>query len=131
MGYYKGEKAVFIGISPELTKKLFSGEFPKMGIMKGIDLLKYKEDYTFSRFICKLAIECLVWGLIENDLYNDVESLVCNELYKDIIRHARLGNKEGKPWPIDAELIYSYVPFEENDDYKIKCYFDKDNYNDD
>jgi len=121
---HNGEETILLGISPELVSKLYQGKFPDLAIMSGIDFYKYKDDYLFSRFLCKIAIEFLVYSFIKIGKYDEVEALVTNEVYNKIINFVRIGNREKKAWCVSAKVLKPYKLFEYNKKIKIKCYFE-------
>ncbi len=93
--------------------------------MKGINFYQYKNDYAFTRFLCKIAIESYVYGVIHCDKYNEAEALVTNEIFKEIITFVRIGNVTKTPWKVEASIIEDYKPFEDSKYHRIKCYFDE------
>ena len=119
-----GEETILLGISPEMVQKLYEGKLPEIALLKGVNFYKFKDDYLFSRFLCKIAIECLVYNFILYDKYDEIEALVTNEIYKEIINFVRIGNRLKKPWNITAKVLHDYMPFEKNEYYVCKCYFD-------
>ena len=65
--------------------RLYNGTFPEVMILKGINLSKYVNDYNFSRFVCKIALESVIYGLIENKMYDETSVMKLRENYKPMI----------------------------------------------
>lgn len=124
-----GEKNILIGISPDMCKRVYDGTFPEVLVLKGINIYKYCNDYNFSRFVCKIALESLIYSMIKNNMYTEINLCTFRELYKPMVEFVRFGNRNKNAWPMSVCEIYNYVPFDEKNRTHLKCYFDE--YNDD
>ncbi len=122
-----GEKQVLVDISPEMCMRLYNGSFPEVTILKGINLSKYVNDYNFSRFVCKIALESVIYGMIENKVYDEINILKLREKYKPMIEFVRLGNRNKKLWPMKVDEIYNYIPLKDDKKIYLKGYFDEPN----
>lgn len=120
-----GEKTLLVGISPQMCGELYDRTFPETMLLNSVNLSKYVDDYNFSRFISKIALELLIYSLIENKMYTETNLLTFRELYKEMVKFVRFGNRNKKNWPMKVLEVYHYMPFDENNLNHFKCYFDE------
>ncbi len=123
---YNNEPAILLGVPPELCANILNGKGPSIAIAKGIDLRNYANDYLYTRFLGKIAIEAFVYEIIQiGSNYNEWIDKI-RERFAVLIKFVRQGNQRRIPWPVTINKYKGFKIFDFGlDKTKICCRFDE------
>lgn len=119
------EYILLLGVSPQICQRLFNGETPEYMFCRGFNFDEMKSNYSFSRFIGKIGVECFISKLLKNKMINEQNVEKFRDRFSEILKYIRIGRKDKQVWPVEIIFEREYSILDESKKKPKICYFEE------